>query len=335
MRVKNKDGIYDIELGKDFGTYKTVWTDKKFDSNEYGTQLINSMVPNNDFDFPKSLYNVYECIYACTKNKPNAVVLDYFAGSGTTGHATLLMNKINGGNRKYILCTNNAVGDKKEKEFKNKYNVNEIDYSCADWKEWEEKYGIATSVTYPRMKAVFEGFTHKKDFKTVLYSKKLSVTALKKIDNIKKEIEDIKLKEENNYDSIKLDFENNCINLLGIKKKGEKIDGISGNLKYFKCDWEPRKPQDYLLSNVLCLHIKEMIELQNSIEIDNEKNVLILNKEDYNKYIYNSNKYKKIEKVWVNKNIVLDCEEMKLLKDKNFKYIPTEFFSQELKEVAE
>ena len=106
-------------------------------------------------------------------------------------------------------------------------------------------------------------------------------------------------------------------------------------MKYFKCDWEPRKPQDYLLSNVLCLHIKEMIELQNSIEIDNEKNVLILNKEDYNKYIYNSNKYKKIEKVWVNKNIVLNCEEMKLLKDKNFKYIPTEFFSQELKEVAE
>lgn len=66
--------------------------------------------------------------------------------------------------------------------------------------------------------------------------------------------------------------------ITGITPTGEDYsDGILANLKYFKCDWTPRKPEDYLLSNALCLHIREMIELQNSIEVDNVKNVLILN----------------------------------------------------------
>lgn len=93
---------YDIEIGKDFTPYRTVWNDKKYDANEYGTQLIKSMIPNCDFSFPKSIYTVYECLYAVTKDKPDAIILDYFAGSGTTGHATLMMNKLLGGNRHFM-----------------------------------------------------------------------------------------------------------------------------------------------------------------------------------------------------------------------------------------
>jgi adenine-specific DNA-methyltransferase len=78
LRVKNSNGIIDIEIGKPYAPYKTVWTDKKYDANAYGTQLINSMVPGNDFDFPKSVWNVYECLYATTKDNPNAVILDFF-----------------------------------------------------------------------------------------------------------------------------------------------------------------------------------------------------------------------------------------------------------------
>ena len=112
-------------------------------------------------------------------------------------------------------------------------------------------------------------------------------------------------------------------------------EGIRANLKYFFTDWTPRKPEDYLLSNVLLLHIKEMIELQNTTEIDNESNVIIFNKNDYKKYILNEEKYKKIKNMWVNQNIVFTAEELKKLSNKGFKYIPKEFFGQELKEVAE
>lgn len=93
----------DIQLGKDFGSYKTVWQDKKYDASTYGTKLVKKLVPNCKFDFPKSLWTVYDCIYAVVGNDKNAIVLDYHAGSGTTAHAVLELNKNDCGNRQFIL----------------------------------------------------------------------------------------------------------------------------------------------------------------------------------------------------------------------------------------
>tara|TARA_B100001769_G_C22070853_1_gene576350 strand:+ start:57 stop:1286 length:1230 start_codon:yes stop_codon:yes gene_type:complete len=104
MRAKKVNGVYDIQLGKDFRQYKTVWSGAKYDANEYGTKLIKSLVPNSKFSFPKSLWNVYDCLYAAVGDNPNAIVLDYHAGSGTTGHAVFEMNKTDNGNRRFILC---------------------------------------------------------------------------------------------------------------------------------------------------------------------------------------------------------------------------------------
>ena len=89
------------------------------------------------------------------------------------------------------------------------------------------------------------------------------------------------------------------------------------------------------MSNALSLHIREMIELQNHIEIDNKKYVLILNKSDFNKYVMDPDVYANIDQIWVNQNIVLNSDELKLLRAKGFKYIPREFFGQELREAAE
>ena len=322
---------YDIEIGKDFTPYRTVWNDKKYDANEYGTQLIKSMIPNCDFSFPKSIYTVYECLYAVTKDKPDAIILDYFAGSGTTGHATLMMNKLLGGNRHFILCTNNDVGEKKEIEYKKKYG--EIDSESDKWIDWKEKYGIASSVTYPRIKSTIEGFKHKKDFKTSLLEKKLTASSLSRIDTVLAQIEEIKEREKNNYTDIKVVVEDNTVKLLGIVKKAKEIEGIPSNLKYYKCDWTERHPEDYFLSNALCLHIKEMIELQNAIEINECKNLLLLNKSDIEKAM--KLKKEQIESIWLNQSIIVGKEEMKFLNEVGFKYIPREFFGQELKEAAE
>ncbi|MCE8169835.1 MAG: hypothetical protein I3273_07005 [Candidatus Moeniiplasma glomeromycotorum] len=57
-----------------------------------------------NFTFPKSLWNVYDCLYAVVGNDKNAIILDFFAGSGTTAHAVLELNKQDNGNRKFILC---------------------------------------------------------------------------------------------------------------------------------------------------------------------------------------------------------------------------------------
>ncbi len=103
LRAKNNKTRIEIELGKDFRTYPTVWQDPKYDANEYGTKLVKSLVPGSKFDFPKSLWNVYDCLYAVVGEDKNAIVLDFFGGSGTTAHAVLELNKRDGGNRKFIL----------------------------------------------------------------------------------------------------------------------------------------------------------------------------------------------------------------------------------------
>lgn len=107
LSVKRAKGIYDIQLGKTFGTYKTVWSDPKYDANNYGKQLLNSLIPNCLFDFPKSLWNVYDCIYSVVAQTSSATILDFFAGSGTTGHAVMKLNAEDGGHRRFTLCTNN------------------------------------------------------------------------------------------------------------------------------------------------------------------------------------------------------------------------------------
>lgn len=103
LRVKKtKNGGYDIELGKTFGVYKTVWTDPKFDASSNGSQLLKRILPDSTFSYPKSLYTVLECVDAVCRNDKNAIVLDFFGGSGTTGHAVIEMNG-DGGSRRFIL----------------------------------------------------------------------------------------------------------------------------------------------------------------------------------------------------------------------------------------
>ena len=103
LRARKTDRGFEIEIGKTFGLYKTVWNDKRYDANDYGTGLVNELVPNSPFTFPKSLWTVYDCLLAATGNDPDAVVLDFFAGSGTTAHAVMELNKNLGGRRRFVL----------------------------------------------------------------------------------------------------------------------------------------------------------------------------------------------------------------------------------------
>lgn len=102
LKVKKTKVGLDIEIGKDFGTYKTVWTDSRYDANVNGTQLLKSIISDTTFSYPKSIYTVLDCIYSVVNNDKNAIILDFFGGSGTTGHAVMEINK-DGGNRKFIL----------------------------------------------------------------------------------------------------------------------------------------------------------------------------------------------------------------------------------------
>lgn len=102
LKAVESKGHIEIQIGKNFGSFKTVWDSKKYDASVNGTQLLTQMF-NNTFTFPKSLYLVEDCISAC-KLPENPLILDYFAGSGTTGHAVIDLNREDGKQRKFILC---------------------------------------------------------------------------------------------------------------------------------------------------------------------------------------------------------------------------------------
>jgi len=102
-----KPAVYIKSRMKDEGMLPLTWWDKtEYSATAHGNNLLMSIMGKKIFDYPKSLYAVEDCIRVATNNS-SAIILDFFAGSGTTGHAVLELTKEDNGNRRFILCTNN------------------------------------------------------------------------------------------------------------------------------------------------------------------------------------------------------------------------------------
>lgn len=120
----------------------TQWKIASHNASENGTTLLTSVIGEKRFPFPKSLYAVRDCLRFFTANKPNALIVDFFAGSGTTLHAVNLLNATDGGHRRCIIVTNNEVSNDEAETLRKK----EIQPGDEEW----EKLGIARYVTWPR-----------------------------------------------------------------------------------------------------------------------------------------------------------------------------------------
>lgn len=127
----------------------TNWNKPTHNATSHGTDMINKMLCESRFDYPKSLYAVVDCLKCIIGNKPNALVVDFFAGSGTTLHAVNLLNKEDGGRRRCIIVTNNEVSAEESTELLGK------GYKPGD-AEWNN-LGIARYVTWPRTVCSIQG----------------------------------------------------------------------------------------------------------------------------------------------------------------------------------
>ena len=105
LEARISRGNTQVYFAKDTGTVRTLWTESQFDASEYGTKLLQELFGTKelDFSYPKSLYTVAETVRVSTMSAGSDYVLDYFAGSGTTGHAVVNLNREDGGQRKFIL----------------------------------------------------------------------------------------------------------------------------------------------------------------------------------------------------------------------------------------
>lgn len=138
-----------VETGGKLTRATTVWSETSYDAKTYGTVLLKNIVGDARFSFPKSLYSVHDSLKYFVDEKPNALIVDFFAGSGTTMHAVNLLNAEDGGHRRCIMVTNNEVSAEEAKMLKDK------GYQPGD-AEWE-KLGIAHYVTWPRTVCSIKG----------------------------------------------------------------------------------------------------------------------------------------------------------------------------------
>jgi adenine-specific DNA-methyltransferase len=130
---------------------RTVWNMTSHDAGSHGTSLLRSMMPDRRFPFPKSLYAVEDALRFFIKNSPDAKVLDFFSGSGTTAHAVMRLNRQDGGRRQCISITNNEVAADEQAALRNKG----LRPGDPDWEKW----GICDYITKPRIAAAVTGKT--------------------------------------------------------------------------------------------------------------------------------------------------------------------------------
>ena len=254
--TKSKNGVLIQPDGSKskWNVYTKIWLSSREKEGQTPTNFISKYENRHsakelkdlgvDFDFAKPT-NLIKYLFSLTGAGNEAVILDFFAGSGTTGQAVMELNKQDGGHRKFILCTNN-------------------------------ENGICEEVTYQRLKTV----------------------------------------------------------ITGKRADGSKYsEGIPANLKYFKTDFVDKDSED--LSDELLNHIKEMIELEHGIKVDNQQYVIILTDEDMDKFEQDIEKYANLKAVFVNQDILLTSTQQKLLDSINSYIIPDYYFDFELREAGE
>ena len=127
----------------------TQWDIPSHNATYFGSQLLNKILGEKRFDFPKSLYAVHDTLRFFVADKPEALIVDFFAGSGTTLHAVNLLNAEDDGKRRCVMVTNNEVSEAEAT------NLSLQGYKPGD-EEWE-RFGIARYVTWERTKCSIIG----------------------------------------------------------------------------------------------------------------------------------------------------------------------------------
>lgn len=215
--VKHTKNDYQIYFkfrgGLDGKMTQSLWINPEFSASDYGTKILDNILGERElFQYPKAPAAVMQSIQTMS-NKKDSIVLDFFAGSGTTGQAVLELNQIDKGSRRFILCTNN-------------------------------ENNIAEEITFTRIKNVINGYKFTGQEKTIIFEQKLNEKVLADIDIIFDDLEKAKESNKQNYDKLEVKIEDNALLLYGIKKSNGKKQGLGGNLKYFKTSFVPADTTD-------------------------------------------------------------------------------------------
>ncbi len=154
LSIKNRDEngsvIVEYDSARDLRPM-SLWNRTSHSAGDHGSALLGKILPGRRFPFPKSLYAVEDALRFVIGDKKDALIVDFFAGSGTTAHAVMRLNKQDGGNRRSISITNNEVSAEEQKSLL----AEGLRPGDPDWERW----GICDFITKPRIEAVIRGLT--------------------------------------------------------------------------------------------------------------------------------------------------------------------------------
>ncbi len=215
-KTKNGHQLYfKFRGGLDGKLAQSMWYEPECSASDYGTKILDEILGEREkFQYPKAPFAVKKSILSAT-NKKNAKILDFFAGSGTTGQAVLELNNEDGGKREFILCTNNENKIAEEVTYKRVKNI---------IKGYKDVKGLGGNLRY--FKTDFITNTKNKDQLRLNITKKCTeMLCLKEgISNLNKEADDWKIfKSSNRYLAIYYDFASSTLDDL--KEEMNKIDG--------------------------------------------------------------------------------------------------------------
>lgn len=146
---RDDDGAVVLRAEASMKQPMTIWNRTSHSTSGHGTSLLRALLPDRSFPYPKSLYAVEDALRFSVGRKPDAIVLDFFAGSGTTAHAVMRLNRQDGGRRQCISVTNNEVSAEEQTRLR----AQALRAGDADW----EQRGICDYITKPRIRAAITG----------------------------------------------------------------------------------------------------------------------------------------------------------------------------------
>ncbi|MDA9353832.1 site-specific DNA-methyltransferase [Flavobacteriaceae bacterium] len=240
-------------------TPMTVWPHSEVGHTQDAKKEIKELFPNSKlpFETPKPT-SLMEKILSL-KNNPNAIVLDSFAGTASTGHAVLNLNKKDNGNRKFILV---------------------------------ELEDYADDITAKRIKKVSQGYEFSGKKKETLKSYPINVTNLKKADKILTEFEE--LKNDETFSKVKIESFNDSITITGEKIVSGRTEGIGGDFDFYELGQALFDDNHNLNEQVGAEKIREYIwfsETRTPFKAPKEINYFLGKKDDSVYYfIYEKNK---------------------------------------------
>ena len=295
---KDANGDYYIEYVKRTKPLSSIGLIENQFSNDNAKKDLAAFGLKDDFDYSKPT----ELIKRLIKNhyNKNAIVLDFFAGSGTTAQAVLEVNIEDGGHRHFILCTNN-------------------------------QNNICEEVTYKRCHDVLTTYEYENSSRTILLERKIKITDFKD-STIPDEIAAVKAEYRGQYSKFATEIKDAYLYVYGVTVY-EKYTGIPANLKYYRTDFIS-KDEEYL-SDALLENIEEMVQKKHVVKIDGKQYQMVMSEEEADELQVHWDEYKGVKAIYASKEVLFTTEQNALFADVKIYTIPDYYFNFELKEMGE